>query len=62
MDELEHLARVFRLANSPDIKRQVLASALVHPQLDSFVLEHSEGWQGDCGQLARVLCRMLQTI
>lgn len=62
MDDLEHLAQVYSQAKSPDIKRQVIAGALVHPQLDSFVLEHSEGWQGDCGQLARVLCRILQTI
>lgn len=62
MDQLTSLAHTYELAKTPDIKRQVLASALAHPQLDSFVLEHSEGWNGTVGNFARVLARVIQSL
>jgi hypothetical protein len=55
---LDKLATDFTKADTME-KRKIIAAALVHPEIDSFVDEHWEsGWNGVSGNFARVLSKV----
>ncbi len=56
---LDKLATDFTKAD-PLEKRKIIAEALVQPDVDSFVDDHwNWGWNGDSGEFARVLSKVL---
>jgi hypothetical protein len=42
--------------------RELVAAALIDPDLDYWVDQHKEGWLGINGKFARTIARVLQTI
>lgn len=67
MDGYQKLANLAECYySSPDLsmetKRTLIGLALSFPELDKFISDHTEGWNGVTGQFARVLARMVPFI
>jgi hypothetical protein len=58
--KLDSLSELYSQGTTP--VRELVAAALVDPNLDYWIDQHKDGWLGNSGKFARTLARVLQTI